>query len=272
VAQLIVPESQVPGTTQDSPSTQMVQPPIPSQARPTPQLVPTGRSAVASQLPLPPVEQSRVPLVHGLPVSQLAPVVHSEQPSAPQRPATPQGVPTGRSSTLMHTGIVAPQSYSPRVHGSPVSQVAPAVQVEQPVPSGEQARPSPQPVPGGRSVLAMHTRAPVVQSAVPTVHGSPVSQVVPGRHSLQMPPLHVPVVPQGVPDGASLTMRQTGIPEPQSMTPWEHGLPVSQVVPGVQTVQPPASSHARPTSQGAPGGRSPVTMQVGVPEQLQVPV
>jgi len=271
VAQLMVPASHVPGVTQAPPGTQTVQPPIPSQARPTPQVVPVGRSAVALHVPLPPPEQSFVPAVHGLPVSQLPPAMHSEQPSAPQRPATPQGVPTGSASVAMQTGIVglAPQSISPRVQGSLVSQVCPATHMSQPV--GEQASPMPHPVPGGWSALAMHERVLPMQTSTPELHGSPVSQVVPATHVLQMPSVQVPPPGHGEPFGASSASKQIGMPEPQSIEPREQGLPLSQVTPGVQTVHMPTSSHARPTSQGAPGGRSAPGTQVGEPPQLHVP-
>jgi hypothetical protein len=73
-------------------------------------------------VPLPPLAQSTVPAVQGLPVSHAVPGMHSLQPSTPHAPATPQGVPIGTSSVMTHTGMPDPQSISPRVQGSPVSQ------------------------------------------------------------------------------------------------------------------------------------------------------
>jgi hypothetical protein len=234
---------------QASPSTQTVQPPRSSQASPAPHRVPGGRSSISMHAPAPPTLQSVIPRVQGFPVSQVAPGTHSLQVPAPEQvPDVPQGLPDGTSSVATQTGMSETQSVSPLVQGLPVSQVVPSVQVLH-APELAQASPGPQDVPGGRSVDATHAPgSPLEQSITPRVHGSPVSQVVPSTHSLQVPPPEqIPATPHGVPDGRLCRGMQTGPPEPQSMRPSSHGLPVSQTTSGVQSAQTPASSHANPT-------------------------
>jgi len=222
-----------PGTTQLTPATHVSQTPVLLHARPVPHAVPGGRSSVPMQTPAPPALQSSVPDVHGLPVSHEAPAMHSlHAPVPPQTPERPHTVPGGTSSVAMHTGSPEPQSKRPLEHGLLVSHDAPSVHIEHEPPPLHES-PLPQPTPGGKSSTASHEATPVEQSVAPLVHGLPVSQTAPGTHSLHSPPLpQTPVTPHIVAGGAlEKSGMQIAAPEPQSMRPSAHGLPVSQTAP-----------------------------------------
>jgi hypothetical protein len=110
---------------------------------------------------------------------------------------------------------------------------------------------------------------------VPVVQGLPVLQLEPGMHSEQVPPLHTPPVPQGVPGGRSEFSTHRGVPPAQSVLPLVHGLLVLHTAPSTHTSQLPVLLQARPVPQPVPGGRSAVSTHTPAgsgPEQSRVPV
>ena len=101
-----------------------------------------------------------------------------------------------------------------------------------------------------------------MQRVIPVAQGLPVLQKMSGMHSLHIVPLHTPPAPQGRPS-AGVSATQTADPEPQSMWPLRHGLPVLQTTPSTQTEHVPSAAQSRPSPQGSPSLRRPVTRHVG---------
>jgi hypothetical protein len=188
-----------------APSTQTSHMPAVLHARPSPQRVPGGRSAVGTQT-LPPPEQSIVPLVQGSPVGHEEPSMHSlHSPPTRHAPVTPQGVPAGSSVVSKQYGLPVSHVISPDVHGLPVVQLEPGMQMSQ-LPASSHARPSAHVVPAGSTPLRMQIVAPLGSHwLIPVSHGLPVSHGASGTQGPQ--PSHAPA--SGIPGS-----RQKMLPPP----------------------------------------------------------
>jgi hypothetical protein len=84
-----------------------------------------------------PDPQSMTPVVHGFPVAQAAPGVHTlHSPAASHSRPSSQLVPAGSTPTTLQVATPSAQTMVPCSHGLPVSQSAPSMQI---APSGRSA-------------------------------------------------------------------------------------------------------------------------------------
>jgi len=221
-------------------------------------------------------DASHSPPGHGVPTGARMSAGHVDTVPS-QRSATSHGpvaarhgAPDGATPAGAHTGVMPMHTVRPAPQLSATTQTSPATHVVQPVVL--HARPTPHAVPGGRSSVPTHTPTPPpLQSSRPVVHGLLVSHEAPSTQTLHEPaPPHTPVVPHVVPGGTSSVAMQTGLPEPQSKRPLEHGLRVSQTAPSVQMAHEPSPLHASPAPQPTPDGRSLVATHTAVPDAQSV--
>lgn len=152
-----------------------------------------------------PEPQLVAPVVHGLPVLQMAPSMHtSQEPVALHARPSAHLVPGGRPAAEMHS--VTPgvgQSTVPDVQGSPVAHTDPSMHSLH-MPPGLQVPDAPHGAPGGRSSLAKQNESPVgLHVTTPLVHGLPVGHSAPSTQMEHAPiPSHPSPSPQDVPAGA----------------------------------------------------------------------
>jgi hypothetical protein len=134
--------------------------PVPLHERPAPQVTPRGTSLSGSHTVVISSTQRACPVVHGLPVLQTLPSMHSLHAELPQTPDVPQGAPSiGVSPT--QTGAPEAQSTCPVTQGLPVLQTAPAAQTEQLPSAAHVYPPPPQGAPSAkRPVTSQKSAAP----------------------------------------------------------------------------------------------------------------
>jgi hypothetical protein len=131
---------------------------------PLPLHTPPGHDVPAARLPDvvhtgPPLEQSIVPVVHGLPVLHDAPLVHATHVPDPLHTPPAQLAPGPTLPVVVHTGAPLEQSSAPVVHGLPVPHDMPLVHATQlPVPLHT---PPAHVAPAPTLPVRMHTGAPV---------------------------------------------------------------------------------------------------------------
>ena len=164
---------------------------------------------------------------------------------------TPPGhaAPTAALPATLHTGPPVPHPIVPVVHGFPVLHPAPdehATQLPEPLHT-----PPAQPVPAARLPLALHTGPPVPHPIVPVVQGFPVLHGAPGEHAVHAPwPSHTPPE-HPAPATVLPTERHIGAPDPQSIAPMVHALPVLHVMPAMH------ATHAPLPLQTVPAAHAP---------------
>lgn len=161
-----------------------------------------------------------VPVVHALPVLQLAPcwqATHAPCPS--QTMPLPHEVPAGASPFGLQTGLPPLQSAVPVWHGLLGTQAAPCWHAPQ-VPIEEQTLPLPQDVPAGCAPAGWQTGWPVEQSSDPVRQGSEGLQLAPCAQELQLPlPSQTWFAPHAVPGLALPVLWHEKVPFAHCRTP-----------------------------------------------------
>lgn len=243
----------------------------PAGAGPVPSHVPAGQVSVprsqswtprqlapgtqlGTHVPLPSQDPSPG---HG--ASTIANPFAGHEPAASHRSAGSQTPVDGRQMAPSGAGPVVTQTGAPELQSTaPSSQLsvthgASGTQVSQ-TPASLHASPGPHPTPAGRVSPAMHCARPSKQRVTPRTHGLPVLQVAPSMHAVHSPPSQTPPEPQTVVTSTS-SSTHTGLPEPQSVRPETHGLPVLQTALGTHTSQLPASPQTSPDAHPTPCGK-----------------
>ena len=178
-------------------------PQTPPMQDPPGHVVPSGRLPVALHTSTP-VEQSLVPVWHGLLGAQLFPATHVLHVPLSQTMMVPHDVPLPTSwLVLPHTGTPLEQPIAPTTHGlGGVPQTAPVVQAMHPPLSQTMLVPQAVPLATGWGVL-LQTATPVEQPTAPTTHGFGfVLHGAPAEHELQTPPTQNLLLPHEVPSVA----------------------------------------------------------------------
>ena len=154
------------------------------------------------------------------------------------------------------------QEVVPVLHGSPVAQVAPALQATQLPPL--HTRFVPQVVPSGADPIAWQVAVPVWQVYVPTWQGALGVQLPPAMQLPHVPPLHTLLFPHEVPFAMLPVSAQTEVPVAHDVAPVRHAVAGVQVTPAVQLLQVPAL-HTLLFPHEVPFATFPVSAQMEVP-------
>lgn len=144
----------------------------------------------------------------------------------------PHEVPAAVLPDFWHTGEPVLHAVVPVVHGLPVLQLAPWLQLTH-EPLLLQTLPLPQEVPGATFCPeSWQTGVPLVQEIVPVWHGLEGVHAAPLVQATQAPdPLQTLFVPQAVPAGALPEVWQVADPDAHEIVPVVHALPVLQDAP-----------------------------------------
>ena len=242
------------GGVQLVPDEHVVHDPL-SQTSPVPHDVPLLTGVPVSVHTATPVEQSVVPVSHGLAGVHAAFWVQAAHVPLSHTSLVPQVVPLAALVPVsVHTAVPVEQSVVPAWHGLAGVQVAPCVHaLHAPLLHTSLV---PHDVPLAALVpVSVHTGTPVVHEVNPTWHGLVGVQVDPPAHALHAPLSQTSLVPHTVPFGACVPVSvHVGVLPEQSRVPVSHALAGVHGDESAHALQTPFS-HTSLVPHDAPFGR-----------------